>query len=198
MVKVVKTIRRLMEDITFEEIKRLQQGEKQVFNRIMRLYKNRMLGLCLKYMGNIEEARDMAQEIFCAAYSAIKSFEFRAKFSTWIYRLAVNRCINKLKAGKRRRAVEYGQGYKDDEDYAEKINNIAEKGKLPDELIEFQELRSVILNELEKFPEKERSIIILLDMEELSCDEIGKILGMPAGTVMSMASRTRHKLKKWY
>jgi RNA polymerase sigma-70 factor, ECF subfamily len=184
-----------MEDITFNDIKELQAGNKQVFNRIMAIYKGKIAGLCLKYMNNAEEARDMAQEIFSAVYTNIKSFGFRSKFSTWLYRLAVNRCISRLRKLKTRGLLRNRAGNENNDNKAE-IENIRDKGMLQDEELEMKELADMTIRELEKFPYRERTIILLLDMEGLSCGEIGEILKMPVGSVKGTASRTRQKLKK--
>jgi RNA polymerase sigma-70 factor, ECF subfamily len=185
-----------MQEITHEEVKKLQAGEKQIFNRIMSFYKNRVTGLCFKYMNNPEEARDMAQEVFCAAYTGIKSFEFRSKFSTWLYRLAVNCCISRLRKLKTRRALENYPALKDSSDNKSEIENIADGGRPADEDAELKELKNMVLDVLAGFPDRERSIIILLDMESLSCAEISGMMRIPVNTVKAVAARTRRKLKK--
>jgi len=152
--------------------------------------------LCFKYMRNMEEALDSAQEVFVAAYTNIKSFGFRSKFSTWLYRLTVNNCINRLKTIKRRESL-MAAGLPDgDGGFAELAEMLRDKVKLPDEELELREMGTAVLKELEKFSMTEKSVIILLDMEGFSCAEAGNILGMPEGSVRSSASRTRRKLRE--
>lgn len=184
-----------MEEITNEEIKRLQNGEKSLFNRVISLYKKVVAGMCFKYLRSTEDASDAAQEVFAQVYLSIGKFGFKSKFSTWIYRIAVNHCINKLKFFKRRRAIENtSDGLPEERESA--AERIADAAVLPDDEMEAGELRAMALRELGKFPEKERTLIILRDMEGLACEEIGKIMSMPVGSVKSLAARTREKLRK--
>ena len=92
-----------MREISFDEIKRLQNGEKTVFNRVLKVYKSLVTNLCVKYMRDPEEARDAAQEAFARVYRSVNSFNFKSKFSTWVYTITVNYCISSLKSIKRRR-----------------------------------------------------------------------------------------------
>jgi RNA polymerase sigma-70 factor (ECF subfamily) len=184
-----------MEEITNEEIKRLQNGEKRIFNRVISLYKNMVAGMCFKYMRSAEEASDMAQEVFAQVYSSIKKFGFKSKFSTWVYRVTVNYCMNRLKALKRRRVIEQASAGNPD-DKEREAEKIADRNILPDEEMELGELKALTLRELEAFPEKERAILVMRDMEGLGCEEIAGILGMPVGSVKSKAARAREKLRK--
>lgn len=185
-----------MEEISFEDIKRLQSGEKQVFNSVIRTYKNLVAGLCMKYMRNTQEAEDMAQEVFALAYGAIGKFQFKSKLSTWLYRMTVNHCINKLKSIKRRRQINPETGPLEDEEATSEIEAVADKARPADEELELRELKEVVLKELESFDEIERTLIILLDMEGLSVEEISEVLKMPVGSVKSKSARTRQKLAK--
>jgi RNA polymerase sigma-70 factor, ECF subfamily len=184
-----------MEEITTDEIKRLQSGEKPLFNKVISLYKRLVAGMCYKYLRNAEDSSDAAQEVFAALYASIGKFEHMSKFSTWVYRVTVNYCINRLKSIKRRKIIEYASaGMPEDKERA--AEKVADPAVLPDEELETSELKRIAFKELEKFPEKERTLLILRDMEGLSCDEIGRIMNMPVGSVKSLAARTREKLRK--
>ena len=185
-----------MQEISFDDIKRLQRGEKQVFNSVIRIYKNLVAGLCMKYMRNTQEAEDMAQEVFALAYGAIDKFQFKSKLSTWLYRMTVNHCINKLKSIKRRRLINPETGPQEDEEATSEIEAVADKSRRADEELELRELKEIVLKELESFDEIERTLIILLDMEGLSVEEISEVLKMPVGSVKSKSARTRRKLAK--
>jgi len=184
-----------MVEITNEEIKRLQNGEKSLFNRVILLYKKLVAGMCYKYLRSAEDASDAAQEVFVQLYISIGKFEFKSKFSTWVYRVSVNYCINRLKSLKRRRAIEQASaGMPDEKESA--AERLPDTAVLPDEQMEAGELKELAVKELAKFPEKERTLVILRDMEGLACEEIGKIMNMPVGSVKSLAARTREKLRK--
>jgi RNA polymerase sigma factor (sigma-70 family) len=185
---------RNMEDITFDEIRQIQEGNRGLFDRVMLLYKKRVADLCFKYMRSNEEAADMAQEVFVLLYNNIGSFGFKSGFGTWVYRITVNTCINRLKYHKRRistgQAMLNADGEADDP--SEKLPDMS---KPADEALELAELRDAILKELDNFPERERTIVILRDMEGLSCEEISAILKVPVGSVKSLAARTRGKVR---
>ena len=183
-----------MEEITFEEIKRIQQGEKNLFDRVMLPYKEKVAGICFKYMRSAEEAADIAQEVFTQVYCNIGKFRFQSAFSTWIYRLAVNCCINRLKSLKRRSVINNAENTRDEGQYG--VEKAADEGKPVDEELELKELKAIVMEELESFPPVERSLIILKDMEGFSCDEISAILKMPVGSVKSRSARTREKVRK--
>ncbi|MGD0566282.1 MAG: sigma-70 family RNA polymerase sigma factor [Candidatus Goldiibacteriota bacterium] len=185
-----------MEEISFDEIKRLQNGERMIFDRIILIYKQRVTALCFKYMRNMEEALDSSQEVFVAVYSNIKSFRFQSKFSTWLYRLTVNNCINRLKTIKRRESLMTAGLPDGDGGFVELAEMLRDKVKLPDEEMELKELGTTVLKELERFSAADKSVIILLDMEGFSCAEAGDILGKPEGSIRSSASRTRRKLRE--
>jgi RNA polymerase sigma-70 factor (ECF subfamily) len=184
-----------MDEITAEEIRQIQGGNSALFARVMALYKQKVANLCFKYMRNTEEAADMAQEVFSAVFISIKRFEFKSKFSTWLYRIAVNNCINKLKSLKRRGALERATDSPEEiRDF--EMSMLADKGKLADEQLELMELKDKILTELEGCTDMERNLVILKDMEGFSVEEISGILNLPVGTVKSLAARTREKIRK--
>jgi RNA polymerase sigma-70 factor (ECF subfamily) len=95
-----------MIDIDIEEIKKAQKGDRKAFDNLITFYRQIVIDICYKYLRNREDALDMAQEVFYSIYNSIRKFEFKSKFSTWIYRICVNLCINKLDKFKRRKYYE--------------------------------------------------------------------------------------------
>jgi RNA polymerase sigma-70 factor (ECF subfamily) len=184
----------LMIEIEVELVKKAQRGDKAAFDRLITMFRQHVVNLCRRYMRNNEEAYDMAQEAFCAAYTALKSFEHKSKFSTWLYRVTVNLCINKLDNLKRRKYFETGS-LSADEEKDKKEFDLPDKARRQDEEYEAGETRRMIMEALESFPAEEKSVIILRDMQELEYEEISGILGIPLGSVKSKLSRAREKLK---
>jgi RNA polymerase sigma-70 factor, ECF subfamily len=183
-----------MAEIEPELVKKAQRGDRTAFDRIITAYRQQIINLCRRYMRNDEEACDMAQEAFCAAYTALNSFEHKSKFSTWLYRVAVNLCINKLDHLKRRKYFEtdsiHGDEERDTPGY-----DVPDKARLQDEELEAGEVNRMVMLELESFPKLERSIVILREMQGLEYEEVSKILKIPLGSVKSKLSRAREKLK---
>jgi RNA polymerase sigma-70 factor, ECF subfamily len=136
----------------------------------------------------------MAQEVFCAAYTNFQSFEHKSKFSTWLYRVTVNLCINRLDNLKRRKYFETGSIHADEEKDKQQFD-LPDKARRQDEEYEAGETRRMIMEALESFPAEEKSVIILRDMQELEYEEISGILKIPLGSVKSKLSRAREKLK---
>ena len=161
---------------------------------IITAYRQQIINLCRRYMRNNEDACDMAQETFCTAYNALKSFEHRSKFSTWLYRVAVNTCINRLDAMRRRKYFETGSIHADGETEKREID-LPDRARRQDEELDAAEVRRMVMDELEGFPDVERSVIILRDMQEMEYGEISGILKIPLGSVKSKLSRARERLK---
>jgi RNA polymerase sigma-70 factor (ECF subfamily) len=183
-----------MAEIEPELVKKAQRGDRTAFDRIITAYRQQIINLCRRYMRNDEEACDMAQEAFCTAYTALNSFEHKSKFSTWLYRVAVNLCINKLDHLKRRKYFETDSIHGDDgQDY--QGYDVPDKARLQDEELEAGEVNRMVMLELESFPKLERSIVILREMQGLEYEEVSKILKIPLGSVKSKLSRAREKLK---
>ncbi len=184
-----------MQEIDAELVRKAQAGDRGAFDRIITAYRQVIAGLCLKYMRNSEEALDMAQEVFCAAYSNIKSFEHKSKFSTWLYRVAVNMCINRLDALNRRHYFDTESIHGDEETGKIEID-IRDKKSGVDDQLEAEESRRMINLAMEGFDEDSRNILILRDMQGLEYEEISAVLKMPLGSVKSKLSRARESLKK--
>jgi len=184
-----------MVDIDIKTVEKAQKGDKSAFDRIITLSRQQVINICRRYMRNDEEACDMAQEVFCAAYNAIKGFEMRSKFSTWLYRICVNLWINRLDALKRRKYFDTASIHGDEEDgrYGFDMPDTARK---QDEEYEASEARRLVMSALESFSDEDRTVIILRDMQELEYEEISAHRKIPLGSVKSRLSRAREKLKE--
>jgi RNA polymerase sigma-70 factor (ECF subfamily) len=183
-----------MQEISTEDLKMAQKGDRKAFDRIITVYRAPVISVCMKYMRNNEEAMDMAQDVFVNAYSAIRSFGNNSKFSTWLYRIAVNLCINRRDAMKRRKYFDTDSIHGDEND-GRPIVDPPDRTPGQDEMLEKKSLREIIFRELDSFENVERSVIILRDMEGYEYDEISRILEMPLGSVKSRLSRAREKLR---
>jgi len=183
-----------MREISIDCVKKAKNGDRLSFDRIISTYRETVISVCFKYMRNREEALDMAQEVFCAVYKSLPGFELRSKFSTWLYRIAVNLCINRLDALKRRKYFTTDSIYGDEES-GKPESVIPDRSMGADEKIEAMETRRMLLDIIGFFPEVEKNVIILRDLEGFEYAEISGILNMPVGTVKSKLSRAREKLK---
>ena len=182
-----------MEDLIKSRIKKVIKGDQNAFGEIVELYKDKVFQLCFRMLGNRHEAEDIAQEAFIRAYVNINSFNINLKFSTWLYRIATNLCIDRI----RKKKPDY---YLDAEvsgtDGLTMYSQIAADTTLPEDELQSLELQEMIQKEISKLPEKYRSVIVLKYIEELSLNEISEILDLPLGTVKTRIHRGREALRQ--
>ncbi len=181
-----------METIIKNRIRQLKNGDQNAFAEIVEFYKDKVFQICYRMLGNRHEAEDIAQEAFIRAYVNIHSYDLNKKFSTWLYRIATNLSIDRI----RKKKPDY---YLDAElagsDGLTMYSQIAADVTLPEDELETMELQELIQAEILKLPDKYRSVIVLKYIEEFSLKEIGEILDLPVGTVKTRIHRGREALR---
>ncbi|MEH7414741.1 RNA polymerase sigma factor SigW [Neobacillus drentensis] len=182
-----------MDTIVKKRIKQVIKGDQDAFGEIVELYKNSVYQLCYRMLGNRHEAEDIAQEAFIRAYVNIKSFNQDLKFSTWLFRIATNLCIDRI----RKKKPDY---YLDAEvagtEGLTMYSQISSDSPLPETEVEGLELQETVQKEILKLPEKYRSAIVLKYMQDMSLNEISEILNLPLGTVKTRIHRGREALRQ--
>ena len=169
-----------------------RQGDQDAFEQLVRAYEKRVFALTLRMCGNPEDAAEAAQEAFLAVWQGLKFFRGESSFSTWLYRLASNACVDLLRREGRHRAAA-GPSLDDEELRLE----TADPAPTPQEAAERAELRRQIENGLRALPAEYRQVLILREMHQLSYEEIGQTLSLDPGTVKSRISRGRKRLQKY-
>ncbi len=169
-----------------------RQGDQDAFEQLVRAYEKRVFALTLRMCGNPEDAAEAAQEAFLAVWQGLKFFRGESSFSTWLYRLASNACVDLLRREGRYRAAA-GPSLDDEELRLE----TADPAPTPQEAAERAELRRQIENGLRALPAEYRQVLILREMHQLSYEEIGQTLSLDPGTVKSRISRGRKRLQKF-
>ncbi len=182
-----------MEALIKKRIKQVLKGDQNAFGEIVEMYKDKVFQISYRMLGNRHEAEDIAQEAFLRAFVNIHSYNTEFKFSTWLYRITTNLCIDRIRKKK--------PSYYLDAEVAgtEGLNmysQIPSTTRLPEDDVESLELQDTIQKEIMKLPEKYRSVIVLKYIEELSLKEISDILDMPLGTVKTRIHRGREALRK--
>ena len=182
-----------MDALVNKRIKQVLKGDQNAYADIVNLYQHKLYQVCYRMLGNKQEAEDIAQEAFIRAYINLHSYDQKRKFSTWLYRIATNLCIDRI----RKKKPDY---YLDAEvagtEGLDMYSQIAADEKLPEEAVEQMELQDRIQYEISRLPDKYRSVIVLKYIEELSLQEISEILDMPLGTVKTRIHRGREALRK--
>jgi len=178
--------------ITDEElILDFQSGNRDAFNELVIRYKDKLTNFIYRFTYDIDSAEDLAQDTLLKVYINKDSYKEIAKFSTWIYTIASNLAKTELRKLKRRQTYSISDLSNDDREFV-----IHRPDEQSFEEIEDTNVSSTILQEsLTEIDDEFKNIIILRDIQELSYDEISKILKIPLGTVKSRINRGRFKLK---
>lgn len=164
-------------------------GDTEAFERLVRTYENKIYHLALRMCGSADEAADIAQEAFLAAWRGLPSFRGEAGFATWLYRLTSNAAIDYLRRQKKQR----GDMSLDDEELG---LDAVDSGPGPQETAEGSELRSAVAAGLNQLSEGHRQVLVLREIQGLSYEEIASVLELDIGTVKSRISRARSSLRK--
>jgi RNA polymerase sigma-70 factor (ECF subfamily) len=178
-------------------IERLAGRDERAFNELVQLYEARVFRLLLRMLGRRDEAEDMAQEVFVQIFKAVGTFRGDSKLSTWIYRVSVNLCKNRMKYLSRR----HTDGEDELEPVAERDTLEQAKGVTfgdvpsPDRVVEGYQLERVLQRCIAELEPDFREVLILRDLEDLSYEEMSEITGLPDGTVKSRLHRARSMLK---
>ena len=172
-----------------ELVRAAASGDEAAFGQLVRMYENKAYHLALRMCPNAEDAYDVAQEAFLAAWRGLPSFRGESGFSTWLYRLVSNAAIDHLRRTKHQR----GNVSLDDEE----LNlDAPDPAPGPQENAEGADLQRVVQEGLSRLGDDHRTVLVMREMQELSYDEIARTLQIDIGTVKSRLARARNALRK--
>jgi RNA polymerase sigma-70 factor (ECF subfamily) len=174
-------------------VARFQEGDGTAFDGLVRRHQDAVFRTCLRFLGDYDEAVDCAQDVFVRVYKTLGSFRRESRFSTWLYRVAVNVCKNRassLQFRRRRRMFSLDTARNPDGKTVEVKNGRWS----PHREYEKKEEREAVERAIHGLPEDQRAVVILRDIESLSYDEIARITGFAQGTVKSKLFRARKRL----
>lgn len=177
-----------------ELVSRARAGDTAAFEQLMLDSQDRVYTLCLRMTGNREDALDLAQETFFNAWRGLSSFQGNSSFSTWVYRLASNACIDFLRKRKRRQQRESPHSLDDEE---APLPEPADPRGSPEKELERRELRRAVERGLQALPDHHRQVLVMRELSGMSYQEIGAVLDLDLGTVKSRIARARLALKKF-
>ncbi len=170
-------------------IDRFKNGENSAFEELVLKYQDQIYNLCRHMLGNAHDAQDAAQDTFLKAYQKLKDFKPGAALYTWLYRIAVNTCIDY------KRRPFFVSLFKKSDVGEEFVEEPSSDWPSPERLYESKQIGLALHNSIRKLPSKLRTAIILKEIEGLSYEEIADILEVSIGTVKSRISRAREELK---
>lgn len=181
-----------MEFVENRLTERAKRGDRDAYAELIEIYKDKIFQLVYRMVGNRQDAEDIAQETFLRGYANLHMYDETYKFSTWIYRIATNLCIDR---GRKKRPdfsldeeVEAGQGM-------DWYSRLSTKEKTPEDIVVTQELQETVQKALSQLAPKYRSIMTLRYIEDLSLQEISDVLKLPVTTIKTRIHRGREALR---
>ena len=175
-------------------IRRAQQGDNGAFEELLLLHQKKVYNLCLRMSANPDDALDLSQEAFLKAWKSLGQYQFEASFSTWLFRLTSNVCIDFLRRKKRRQETSLTESYEGSDEGAEL--SIADPQPLPEQQAITNETRLELAQAMARLAPDHREILQLRVIENLPYEQIAEILDIRVGTVKSRLARARLSLRK--
>lgn len=179
-----------MEHLEERLIQKAKSGDRSAFGRLVTVYQDRILYLIFDYVHDYEDAKDLAQDVFIKAFERLNQFEGRSLFSTWLYRIAVNRALDFKRKVKRNRMKNLDR----DENAIMRVDE--EASLYIEESIEQKELHQQIETALTTLSNHQRTAVILKYFQHFSTDEIGQIMHCTPATVRTHLYRAMGQLRK--
>jgi RNA polymerase sigma-70 factor (ECF subfamily) len=173
-------------DVDAELIQHVAQGDENAFEQLVKKYEHAVFNIIYRYTGHYDDVEDLAQEVFMKVWRHAKSFKGKSKFSTWLYRIVVNHCLN-YKSKHRHTLVS--------------LDEMTEKEKIPESLVvevdlEQRQKAEIIRKAVEELPERQRIALLLSKLEDKSYKEIAAIMKISVSAVESLIFRAKEALKK--
>jgi RNA polymerase sigma-70 factor (ECF subfamily) len=186
-----------MAELDSSLIRRLRSRDERAFRELIDAERDRVFNITYRMLGNRAEAEDVAQEVFISVFKTIDSFREESKLSTWLYRVTVNHCKNRIKYLARRHDRDRDE--LDESAHAQQTNGaVADPPRhaQPDRALAGAQMEKLLQEAIADLEEDHRVVVVLRDVEDLSIEEICEITGLPDGTVKSRLHRARLVLRK--
>ncbi|NLK39381.1 MAG: sigma-70 family RNA polymerase sigma factor [Clostridiales bacterium] len=181
---------------TSELIKCAVKGDFEAFGELVRMYERFVYNLAFKFSFSEQDAYDISQEVFIKVWRSLSTFRFDCEFSTWLYRITHNTCLDYSRKRTRTAAISMTE-CPDSADPDERVElDIVDISAEPSESLLKKERISVVREAISQLMPEHREIIILRDIEDCSYLQISEMLSLDIGTVKSRLSRARVKLKE--
>lgn len=165
-------------------IDRIKEGNKEAFKWVVDRYRDMVYTICLRMLVNEADAMEAAQDVFVKAFRAIGTFQEKARFSTWLYRITYNQCISVIR--KKVRVIDLVDDVPEGEISESDIDGL--------EMITIEERKECLQMALDALPETDSVVVTLFYLEELSLEEIAKITGLTSGNIRIKLHRSRKKM----
>jgi len=172
-----------------EWLEKARQNDINAWEKLVKEYESMVYHIAYRMMQNEQEAKDISQEIFIKVYRNLPKFDGKSAFSTWLYRIAVNTCIDTLRKNKTKQTVSWEQ-------YTEQNKNETATYQTPENIYLQREKQNDIMETLQNLSPEHKAIILMRDMQDMTYGEIAECLSVSLGTVKSRIARAREQFKK--
>lgn len=176
-----------------ELVRRAQRGKTEAFEELVRRYEQKVYNITYRLLGNEEDATEALQDTFLRAYRSISRFKFKSSFYTWLYRIATNVSLTKLRRRKTQETVSLDEPIKNTDDLK---YDIPDSRSTPEQAFEQKRLRERLQEAIAKLPEEYRTVVVMRDLEGLSNEEVSATLGITVPAVKSRLHRGRMALRE--
>ena len=174
-----------------------QKGDISSFEKLVQKHKESIINIIYQFIGERDEAEDLAVEVFLRVYRAAKKYQAKAKFTTWLYKITTNLCLNEIRKKAKLQTISLSKPISAGEEKEEElIEKIADAAPSPQRILEKKESNALIRKAIDSLPAKQRMATILQIYEELSYKEISTILGCSVKSVERRLYWARTSLKE--
>jgi RNA polymerase sigma-70 factor (ECF subfamily) len=177
-------------------VEAFRQGKPDAFEAIVRAHQNRVYAFCTRMLSDHEEALDMSQDVFLSAYKNLNTFRGDSSLSTWLLRIAANRCLNRIRQKKAISARESLWPTPGDDENGMEFQPTGPEEYRPDRITENTEMGAILNNALDRLNPATRWMVLLSEVEGFSHEEIAELAKVPVGTVKSRLHRARMTLRQ--
>jgi RNA polymerase sigma-70 factor, ECF subfamily len=173
-------------------LNKLQAGDKAAFGELVKLYAERVINTCYKFLLNKADSEDIAQEVFIEVFQSLKSFRGDSKLSTWIYRIAVTKSLDEIKKqNRKKRILSFGKIL-----HLDDVANWLSGGQLADDSLHETEKMKEVMFALNKLPDNQRVAFTLSRIEGYENGEIAEMMNTTTIAVESLISRAKKRVRK--
>jgi RNA polymerase sigma-70 factor (ECF subfamily) len=173
---------------------RVKRGDSEAFAELVDKYKQPVMNLVFRLLRDATEAEDLAQNVFVQVYKSAHRYEVSARFSTWLFTIARNLCLNEIRRRSRHPADSLDASHPESDDQPARQFEDRKAFSAPDALLR-RELEQKIEQAMAELPENQRMAVLLCRQEELSYEEIAEVLGCSLSATKSLIHRGRETLK---
>ena len=170
-------------------VKASRHGNQDAFALLVQRHQRRVFNMVMRMLQDYEDASEVTQEAFLAAWQGLPSFRGEARFATWLYRITYHCCLRQLERRKRERNL---QAVIEVEQILESMH----KEQQAEDILERRDRQAMVREQMEQLPSQYRMVLILRHLQEMTYEEMADILSMPVGTIKTHLFRARNLLKK--